>query len=368
MTGPAATTCRPRYSRRSKIRTDPMPVRASMPNRRDLQVRPSRCARIPILAAATLLAAGCGTADRETRGRTADGESVRAFKEAPTQPEARPAAGLVAILDGRPIEWRELREPAVEIAGQQVLRDAVLDQRLARRLAERGIAIDAAACEAEEAILLATLDPDRTRALELLGAIRTRQGLGPARYPALLRRNAGLRALVARDVRVDEGSIANAFDMLHGAKRSARLAVLASLADAERFIADAGAGRAFTDLAVERSLDESAARGGLLAPLARRDPSYPEALRAAIYATPVGALSSPVLDGGRFYVLLVLDERPADGTTIEAARARCEEVVRRSQERLLMDALARELSSLEGVTIFDRAFDLPTRGPSPGGG
>jgi hypothetical protein len=32
-------------------------------------------------------------------------------------------------------------------------------------------------------------------------------------------------------------------------------------------------------------------------------------------------------------------------------------MLRLSRERLLMDALARELASLEGVTVFDRAYD-----------
>jgi parvulin-like peptidyl-prolyl isomerase len=181
------------------------------------------------------------------------------------------------------------------------------------------------------------------------------------RFAALLKRNAGLRALVARDVRIDEVGIANAFDMLHGTKRVARLAVLTSLPDAERFIADVQAGRSFIDLAVERSLDDGAARGGLLAPIARRDPSYPEGLRAAIYATKVGDISAPILENGRFFVVTVMEERPSDGTTLESARARCEEVVRRSQERLLMDALARELSELKGVTVFDRSFDPPNK-------
>ena len=47
----------------------------------------------------------------------------------------------------------------------------------------------------------------------------------------------------------------------------------------------------------------------------------------------------------------------ADGVTLDASRARCEAMVRLSRERLLMEALARELSSLERVTVFDRAFD-----------
>jgi parvulin-like peptidyl-prolyl isomerase len=267
---------------------------------------------------------------------------------------------LVALVDGNAIEWRALRTPIVEAAGAVVLRDAVLDARLARRLAAEGRTVTAEMVERERELLLETLDADRERALDLLAGLTARQGLGPVRFEALLRRNAGLRAIVAQSVQLDQAGLDSMYDLRHGPKRVARVAVLASLAEAERFRADlAAGGRAgdFARLAVERSLDESAARGGLLAPIARRDPSYPETLRAAIYATAVGAVSEPALDGARFFVVEVLEERAGDGTDPTAARAECERYLRLSRERLLMDALARELSSLEGVTVFDRAFD-----------
>lgn len=270
------------------------------------------------------------------------------------QPSVR--GDLVAIVDGNALTFTTLRAALVEAAGEQALRDAVLDQRLGTRLRAAGIAVDADAIARERRMLLETLDADPARAEELLGAVRARERLGSVRFDALLARNAGLRALVAGAVKLDEAGLANAHDLLHGPKRSVRIAVLASLADAERFAADAATG-SFSDLAVERSLDESAARGGLLAPLSRRDPSYPEPLRAAAYATPVGGTSPPVLDGARFYIVRVEGERPADGVLPEASRAECERWLRLSRERLLMDALARELASLEGVTVFDRAFD-----------
>jgi len=268
---------------------------------------------------------------------------------------ATPRGDLVAIVDGDASTFAAMRTALVEAAGEQALRDAILDRRLAARLRAAGVSIDAAAVARERALLLEALDADPGRAEELLLAIRARERLGPVRFDALLARNAGLRALVAGGVALDEAGIAAAHDMLHGPKRTVRIAVLASLADAERFSADL-AGRSFSDLAVERSLDESAARGGLLAPLSRRDPSYPETLRAAAYATPVGATSPPVLDGARFYLVLVEGEREADGVAPEASRAGCERWLRLSRERLLMDALARELASLEGVTVFDRDF------------
>jgi parvulin-like peptidyl-prolyl isomerase len=319
-------------------------------------------ARLAPPAAALLLAplvaaplASCTSAPSEAAGI---GASVAA---APAQAPARDAGGLVAMVDGKAIDFAALRPALVELAGQTALRDAVVDRRLAARLRGAGITVTDEHIERERALLLETLSPDAERARELLLGIRARQGLGESRFRALLARNAGLRALVEREVRLDDEGIANAFDVLHGPKRTARIAVVASLADAERLIADRAA-RLFADLAVERSLDESAARGGLLAPMARRDPSYPEPLRAAIFATAVGATSAPVLDGARYYVVEVLGESPADGTTPEAARAACERLLRLARERLLMDALARDLGALEGVTVFDRAFDPPAGG------
>jgi len=141
-----------------------------------------------------------------------------------------------------------------------------------------------------------------------------------------------------------------------GEKQVSHFQSVKQTAEAEALLRD-HATRDFAELAFERSLDETSARGGLLAPIARRDPSYPETLRAAIFATEVGKTSAPVLDGSKFYVVEIIAEKPADATTREVARARCARTLRLSRERLLMDALARELASSEGVTVFDRAFD-----------
>ena len=285
-----------------------------------------------LIVAATLGA--CSTVPSSESARSPSVDTIPAIS-ADTSP-------LVALVDGDALDFARLRASLIEIAGENALKDAVLDMRLTTRLAREQLTISADAVARERALLLETLSTDESRAIELLGAIRLRQGLGDTRFEALLRRNAGLRALVARAIVIDESGLANAFDVAHGPRRTARVAVLSRLGDAERFSADVAAGRAFMELAVERSLDEGAARGGLLAPLARRDPSYPEALRAAIFATAIGAVSPPILDEARFYVVTVISEQPADGVTREASHEACEKALRLSRERLLMDALARE--------------------------
>lgn len=307
---------------------------------------------------------GACTSLRDSSGMTVRTEQRADRTQGSGTPERAKAnaPALVAIIDGREtVDAANLAPILTEIAGSTALREAVVDTRLARRLAAERIAIDAGRIAREEQLLLETIHSDSVRARELLAEIQLRQGLGAQRFAALLARNAGLRALVERNVTIDEEGLASMFDMLHGPKRVARIAVLGSRADAQQFALEAaanggGAGR-FADFAVASSLDESAARGGLLAPVARRDPSYPESLRTAIFATPLGGVSPPVLDGARWYVVFVAEERPGDGTSPTDARDRCARMLRLSRERLLMDALARELASLDGVTIFDRAYD-----------
>lgn len=328
----------------------------SVLSRRSNAVPARASVRIAVLRSAALVAPALWLA--AASGCAARGATPAAPGDATAMTAEPKPRELVAIVDGQALVFGALRAALVEDAGAQALRDAVVDQRLAARLRAAGLSVGSDAIARERTLLLEALDADAARAEDLLRAIRLREGLGPARFDALLARNAGLRALIAGAVTLDEAGLASAHDILHGPKRTVRIAVLASLADAERFRSDLST-RGFSDLAVERSLDESAARGGLLAPLARRDPSYPEPLRAAAFATPVGETSPPVLDGARFHLVRVESERASDAVTPAESRAACERWLRLSRERLLMDALARELASMEGVTVFDRAFDGP---------
>ena len=79
---------------------------------------------------------------------------------------------------------------------------------LALELTRRSIVPDAAAVAQEKTILLEALDPSNPqRAAEFLKEIRRREGLGPVRFAALLRRNAGLRAMIQEEIQINEEAI-----------------------------------------------------------------------------------------------------------------------------------------------------------------
>jgi hypothetical protein len=258
------------------------------------------------------------------------------------------ASGVVAIWGDRAITWDRVRPTLAELAGGAALQEALLDELLAERARERGIEPDEAALAREERTLLEFLDADPAKAERLLGEVRARQGLGPVRWRALLRRNAMLRAIVAPDVQVEEAQVVAAHDAAHGPRRGARVIAVPDLRAAQAVAERLRRGDRFEDVAAEVSTDPSAARGGLVNPMSRLDPSVPAAVREALWAVAEpGGTSPPVLVASGYLLVRRGADIAGDGVALEAVRARAERSVRLAQERARMDALAQEL--LRGV-------------------
>ena len=272
--------------------------------------------------------------------------------------DARPAA----LVNGRGILWGELRPIVTEAAGADALQDVILDHKLAELTAEAGLVITDDDEAAEQRRLLDTLSDDPNTAVRLLDELRDRQNLGPHRYPALLRRNAMLRALVRDRVQVTSAAVAQMHDALHGPKRQARLITVGDLSAAQVAAGRVRSGEFFGDVAVETSTDSSAARGGLLEPVSRSDPSYPAALRDAIWALPdVGDISDPILLGNGYGIVQLVREIDGDGVPLDDVRDKLERLVRMNQERVLMDRLARTILADASVTIFDESLESSWR-------
>jgi|GEM_PF-334490 len=300
-------------------------------------------------------------AESHASAKTGAGTSTNAgVGSAASADDRRPAA----IWNDVVVEWSELRPRLAERSGSIVLEEYLLDRRLEQVLRERGLTLSAEQVANEERILLETLDASSARSADLLRELRHVQGLGAARWSDLLRRNAALRALVASEVRMSEDAVTAALDAAHGPKRTCRIIAANDVRSAEAIAAQVAAGSAFADLAVERSTDRSAERGGLLAPVSRLDPSYPTSFRNALWALAPGEVSAPVLLEHNWVIIKVEREVPADAAINDAAaRERARIAVRRAQERLLMENYARSvLRDATNATIFDDALLESWRG------
>ncbi len=279
-------------------------------------------------------------------------------------PDAPPAAGrtaaqppgtgrTMALVEGKPVRMSDLEPLLLEMAGTQALAEIVLDRRLELEMTRRGLSLDAGAVEQERRLLLATLSPNADDAVRLLSELRTRQGLGRTRFDALLRRNAALRRLVRDEVQVTDAALRQAWEALHGERRQPRLIVTPTLAQAEHALRRVARGESFADIAVDMSTDVSASRGGLIEPISAGDPSFPPAVREALFSMQAGEVSRPIMVDGGFALLRLERLVPGTGRTIEEEREPLTEFSRRRQERLLMEQLARRLVDEASLTILD---------------
>ncbi|MFW6336626.1 MAG: peptidylprolyl isomerase [Phycisphaeraceae bacterium] len=285
----------------------------------------------------------------------------------------RAADRPLAFVDGRAVRMADVRAPLLEAAGGDVLNNLILDRGLSRRLASRGIEVTDADVAAERAWLLQSLDAeDEDRAVRLLRRLREQRGLGPRRYAALLERNAALRKLAREegDVRIDNAEVRVAYEAAYGAKVRVRLALLPTLPaarelreavrEAERPVSQ------FIELAVGRSVDSSASRGGLLPPISPADTAYPPAFREALQrfdadAQPGTVSPVVVLDDG-FAVLQFIERIEASEVAFDAVRASLRSALQRRGERREMDRIAQSILADADVTILNDALAESWRG------
>jgi len=308
---------------------------------------------------AVILAAGCGTTPPLANAGAKDRADVRAADSPQGSPSASTADASMrpaAMLSGEAISWDELRPRLLESAGGQALEELVLESALRGELRAQGLVVDDAAVERESQIALDAIAPDPARAAQLLAALRDAQSLGAVRWRALLWRNAALRALAQREVRLSDEAVRQAFDAAHGVRRVCRIIVVPDMASAERVQARLATGEPFGEVAFIESSDASAARGGLLPPISRSDPSFPAAFREVLFATDVGGRSHPVLLEGGYAVVEVRSEVASDGSDPRATRDADERAARRALERVEMDRLARMLLRRSKPTVFDDAL------------
>ena len=180
--------------------------------------------------------------------QTSPDPSTNASHSEPTATDtSAPATLPLATLGPDPLWPRDLAPALSEAAGALVLEELILDRSLALALRRAGLTITRADIERERTLLIDTIASDSgtdgNAAARSLNAIRAQRGLGPARFEALLSRNAGLRALArseadtrraAATTRTGEGAQAAAtedafrtfLDQEFGGKVRARVIVL----------------------------------------------------------------------------------------------------------------------------------------------
>jgi parvulin-like peptidyl-prolyl isomerase len=173
----------------------------------------------------------------------------------------------------------------------------------------------------------------------------------------LLRRNAGLRKLVASEVVVNDGMIKAAYEQRYGPKVSARMILVATLGEAQRVMERLGRGEAFMDVAIDVSLDASRNQGGLLPDISPQDATFPKAIREAVRGLEPGQITPPVAMESGFAVLKVERKIVPQAPAMESVAAELKRQVTLTAQRAAMERQARVLIDEADVTVLDAALN-----------
>ena len=263
-----------------------------------------------------------------------------------------PAMPLAFAVDQR-IDWPDLQPIMTELAGGQALSELVLDRMVGRRLAERGIELDQADYDAERDIIRKSLDSDPDAAQRALNMMRNRRGWGPVRFRAMLKRNAALRKLAQDQVKITDQALTDAYEMVYGPQYEARLIITARASQAGELLKRARQGESFADLAIEYSIDESRAQGGLLPLISPKDPSWPQPVRDALILLEPGSISPPIALEAGFAILKLLRKIDRQAVEFDDVKQQLQAGVQRQAETLLMKKIARQMLVEAKVTVFD---------------
>lgn len=312
------------------------------------------------LAAVTLVTVlHCGACQTH---HTANVPTLQRKPGPPPQPDARTparrdAGGMaerpVAMLNNEAVTISTMQSRLFERAGAEILRELQLEAALRQALLEEEMALGEHALQEEETLLLSRLSDDENDARELLSEVRSNEGLGPARYEALLWRNAALRALVQPDLQLNEPLLRRLHRMRHGQRLQIRLIVVPTLQEAEELHARLTGGEAFDAIASTRSIDSSRDRGGLVDPISLEDPAWPAALRSELESKQAGELTNIVFLEDRFAIAQIESLIEADAIDFESTRGEMLALARLTQERLKMAELAGRLGVKPSLQVLD---------------
>jgi foldase protein PrsA len=271
----------------------------------------------------------------------------------------------VAIVNGQPISRETLIDTLIDAHGVEVLQQLIILQVAKQETKQRGLRVTPADVDAEFELALSRVAQDAGMTGEYatpknkrdaLQEVLKERGFSMAEFMVGMERNAHLRKIVEKDLRITEETLREEFARTYGEKVRARHIQIAQrdthgLNEAMELL---HRGADFADVARRLSKNpETAARGGEMDPFTFNDPDIPAALREAAFSLKEGSTSSPVLVGQFFHILKVESRIPPDNARFEDKRAEIEQSVRERAIPQAMAKLAVELFKEAEIRVLD---------------
>ncbi|MBC8309283.1 MAG: peptidylprolyl isomerase [Planctomycetes bacterium] len=257
---------------------------------------------------------------------------------------------IVAIIDTTAIRQEDLWPSLIELGGQEILEDYILKIAIIAELKNEGVKILPKDIQIEEQNL--SIVSSNLSENEFDNILKAR-GFGNYRKSQLLWRNAALRKLVQNQVDITSQAVQRMFSIVHGPAYPTRLIVISTLDEANDVLSDLKRGISFADLAIEKSIDSSASRGGRVNPISTSDPTWPSPIREAISTLELNTISDPIFIGDRWVILEVTDEPTSSNVVFDEVEPEMRRLAIFAQERFLMENLAKSYIQRTRVDIID---------------
>ena len=257
---------------------------------------------------------------------------------------------IVAILHTTSIRQEDLWPSLVELGGQEILHDHILDLALSSELEHRGLSIIPSDTHAEEQYLTSLSSSATEKAIN---RVLTDRGYGHVRTSKLLWRNAALRKLIKNQVSISSEAVQRMFAIVHGPSYPARIIVVSTREEATFVESSLLQGQLFSDIAISTSIDPSFKNGGRVEPISLANPIWPASIREVIPTIGVGSVSDPIFIGDRWVILQVTDEPIVSNAEFKTVEPEMKRLATFAQERFLMERLTQSLLSKNKVKIID---------------
>jgi foldase protein PrsA len=258
-----------------------------------------------------------------------------------------------------------LIEVLLDAHGVEVLQQLIILRVAKQETRQRGLRVTKGDVDAEFQSALDRIaanagmseeDATQRNKREALQQVLDERGVSMAEFMIGMERNAHLRKLVEKDLRITEETLREEFARRYGARVVVRHIQIdqrdsRGLNQALELLAR---GADFADVARQLSKNtETAARGGEMAPFTFDDPDIPAALREAAFSLKEGGVSNPVLAGQFFHILKLERRIAADQARFEDKRAELEQGIRERAIPQAMATLATELFKEAKVVVLD---------------
>lgn len=274
---------------------------------------------------------------------------------------ARPAE-IIAVVNGSPIWRSDMVETLLESHGLRLLEELILLTAARQRAAEKSLTVsreDLAAAH-EDALRQLSMPIgesgpqsfDRQTAQRLLQEFLVAKNISPGEWDCRMQQRAYLRKIAEAEVantELTEGDLRKEYARAYGERVQIRHIQVSSLAAAARARTLLTEKKDFELVARQLSENQiTAARGGLMPPFTRHDPSIPPLIREAAFGLKVGQ-TTPALHEDNWYHIIRLERRfPASGVGFD-------NVDRADLRRRLVDRLVRQRQQSLEAELFQSA-------------